>query len=154
MPVPEDDIVCRFVRSKDWSDSEQRPKPGAFKDPNLSVWHPARLEACAVRLEELQFGSLARTGQAHYAVGDFGRTVRKVESEAEQSGEPGSLAVAVEWAPDTVLEAWKRWVCAHIEVRTETDCKALWARFRRALCTSARQVIPPAPAADAESLSR
>ena len=71
MPVPEEDIVCRFVRSKDWSKSEQRPKPGAFKQPDLSVWHQARLRAHHARLEHLQFGSLARTGQAHYTVGDL-----------------------------------------------------------------------------------
>lgn len=153
MPVPEDDVVCRFVRSRDWSESERRPKPGAFKDPNLSVWHPARLAACAARLEELQFGSLASTGQAHYAVGDFSRTAVRVESEAERSGEPGNLDVTAEWSPETVAEAWERWACAHIEVRTETDCRALWARFRRALCTSARVVIPPPPAAEADSIS-
>ena len=146
MPVPEEDIVCRFVRSKDWSDSEQRPKPGAFKDVSLSVWHPACLQAHGARLEDLQFDSLARTGQAHYAAGDFSRTARKVEAEAV--GESGKLDVTAEWSPETVVEAWKRWAFAHMEVRTEMDCRKLWAAFRRALCTSARKVIAPPPEVD------
>lgn len=154
MQVPEADLVCRFLRPKrDWSEEEQRPKPGAFKDPALSVWHPARLQAAGDRLEDLQFESLERTGQAHYSAGDFCRTVQEVVTEAEQCGETGHLDVAVEWSPDTVFEAWKRWAYAHIEVRTDTDCKALWARFRRALCFRPREVIPPPLEADAESVS-
>lgn len=148
MPVPEEDIVCRFVRSKDWSDSEQRPRPGTFKQVDLSVWHQARLQVHPARLEDLQFGSLAQTGQAHYAVGDLSRTARKVEADAARSGEPGKLDVTAEWSAETVPEDWKRWASAHVEIRTEMDCKKLWAAFRRALCTSARNVIPPPLEAD------
>ena len=153
MLVPEEDIVCRFVRSKDWSIDQRRPKPAAFKQVDFSVWHPARLEAQGARLEQLQFGTLARTGQAHYTVGDFCRLASEVEAEAERSGETGKLDLMVEWSPDTVLEAWKRWADAHIEVRTEMDCKTLLVRFRRALCFSARMVIPPPLNPDPESLA-
>ena len=152
MQVPEGDLVCRFLRPRrDWSEDEQRPKPGAFKDPALSVWHPARLQAAGVPLEELQFDSLERTGQAHYTAGDFRRTAREVVADAEQSGETGYLDVEVEWSPETVFEAWKRWAYAHVEVRTDTDCKALWARFRRALCFCPQEVIPPPLEVDSES---
>ena len=143
MPVPEEDIVCRFVRSKDWSDSEQRPRPGTFKQVDLSVWHQANLQNLGVRLEDLQFGSLERSGQAHYTVGDFSRTARKVEAEAVQRGGSGKLNVTAKWSPNTVPEEWIQWVDAHVEIRTEMDCKKLWAAFRRALCMSARKVIPP-----------
>ena len=153
MQVPEADVVCRFLRPKrDWSEEERRPKPGAFKDPALSVWHPVCLQAAGDRLEDLQFASLERTGQAHYSVGDICQTAREVVREAEPS-ETGRLDVAVEWSPDTVFEAWKRWAYAHIEVRTDTDCKALWACFRRALCFRAQDTIPPPLEADAESVS-
>lgn len=37
MPVPEEDIVCRFVRSKDWNKPERRPKAGAFKGIDLPL---------------------------------------------------------------------------------------------------------------------
>ena len=148
MPVPEDDVVCRFVRSKDWSTAEQRPKPGAFKDLDLSVWHLERLEGQGARLEDLQFGSLLGSGQAHYDVGDFSQIAREVEAEAAAGGESGKLDVTVEWSPETVVDEWKRWASAHIEVRTEMDCKKLWAAFRRALCTNARDVVPPPLEAD------
>lgn len=143
MSVPDEDIVCRFVRSKDWSESEQRPRPGTFKQIDLSVWHQANLQSHAVRLEDLQFGSLARSGQAHYIVGDFSRIARKVKAEAARRGESGRLDVTAEWSPETVPEEWEQWVTAHVEIRTKMDCKKLWAAFRRALCTSARKVIPP-----------
>ena len=150
MPVPEEDVVCRFVRSKDWNKPERRPKAGAFKGKgvDLSVWHPARLKACGAQLEDLQFGHLARTGQAHYTAGDFGRIAREVEAEAQQRGGTGRLDVTVEWSPEQVAEAWKRWAYAHIDVRTEIDCKELGTAFRRALCTNARYLIAPPLEAD------
>ena len=96
MPVSEDDIVCRFVRSKDWSRAEQRPKPGAFKQIDFSVWHLDRLRSDGAKIEHLQFDTLACTGQAHYAAGDFVRIAEKLEREAERRGDPGNLGVMVE----------------------------------------------------------
>ena len=155
MPVPEEDIVCRFVRSKDWSTLERRPKAGAFKGKgvDLSVWHPARLQAYGAQLEDLQFGPLAGTGQAHYTAGGFGRIASKVEAEAQGRCETGRLDVIVEWSPDQVAEEWKRWAYAHIDIRTQTDCQELGIAFRRALCFTAQHLIPPPLEADPESTS-
>ena len=145
MPVPEQDAVCRFVRAKDWHKPEQRPKAGAFKarGSGLSVWHPARLQAHGAQLEDLQFGPLDGTGQAHYVVGDFARLASKALKKEQKYGISGTLDVSVRWSPEHVTEEWQQWAYAHIDVYTETDCQPLAAAFRRELSLNARHVVPP-----------
>ena len=62
MPVPEGDTLCRFVRAKDWSRRDNRPKPGAFKQHRLSVWHTSILDQNGVTFPT--FASEASKGPA------------------------------------------------------------------------------------------
>lgn len=95
MPVPDDDILCRFVRERDWSYAENRPRPGAFKQASLSVWHLNRLYEQGAALSDLQIGHLAGSGQAHHTAGDYRRLARRV---SQFQGLP--FQVEVEWRPE------------------------------------------------------
>lgn len=100
MSVPPDDMLCRFVRPADWSTRDSRPKPGAFKQPELSVWNCDKLRERGVQLDELRIEHLGGHGQAHHTAGDY-------EAYARQS----SLAVQVVWRPGDqyVGEPWRQW---------------------------------------------
>ena len=80
MPVPDNDRVCRFIRPRDWSRRENRPRPGAFKQPSLSIWHEERLLAHGASLYDLRIEHLVGCGQAHHAAGDY----QELASEAAQ----------------------------------------------------------------------
>ena len=71
MPVPPDDLLCRFIRPGDWSRRENRPRPGAFKQPALSVWHIERLRAQGAAPEDLRLEHLRGCGQAHHTAADY-----------------------------------------------------------------------------------
>ena len=140
MPVPTDDVLCRFVRPRDWSWRENRPKPSAFKQANLSVWHKGRLCAKAVSLNELRIEHLAECGQAHYRSGDF------VEAAAKASQlEEVEFQVHVEWRPEDCYVAvpWRQWAYAHVQVETLLGPRNFLVEFRRQLCLNAQMTVPP-----------
>ncbi len=140
MPVPSDDILCRFVRPNDWSRILNRPKPGAFKQAELSVWHRDRLRERGVPLEDLRIEHLAGYGQAHHTVGDYLDCAR----EAEQiEGEP--FRVQVEWRPEDeyVAEHWRQWRYAHVQVEVREGPVQFLAEFRRLLAEKTRFKVPP-----------
>lgn len=140
MVVPSDDVVCRFVRPSDWSRILNRPKPGAFKQVGLSVWHPDRLEERDATLGDLRIEHLVGCGQAHHTVGDYHRFARKVE---EKDGAP--FRVQAEWRPDDafVAEPWRRWRYAHIQVETIVGPPQFTPRFRNLLAVNTRVAIAP-----------
>ena len=149
MPLPPEDIVCRFVRDVDWSKREGRPRPGAFKQHGLSVWHPGRLQVHGVRLAYLQIGSLQGSGQALLTVEQILEAARCAERK-----KGGMLRVAVDWRPDTVGEPWQQWSYAHAEVETEARDEpapeenrdgGLMSAFRMLLCKKAQCTPPPEP---------
>lgn len=152
MPLPLEDTVCRFVRRGEWSEREGRPRPGAFKQPELSFWHPGRLEANGVRLEALQFDSLRGSGQALLTVEQIHEAARGAE---QKRG--GVLRVVLEWRPETVGDAWRQWSYAHAEMEIEAMEEpppeenrdgGLMSAFRMILCQQARCHPPqdPSPA--------
>lgn len=140
MPVPVFDILCRFVRPKDWSKTDNRPKPAAFKQADLSVWHKDKLLARHVRLEDLRIEHLTGYGQAHHTTGDF----LQFATEAGQI-ENCEFSVQVEWRPEEkyVAEPWRRWNYAHVQVEAVEGPKNFLVEFRRKLSLNARVVIPP-----------
>lgn len=146
MPVPQEDIVCRFIRYDKWSKRENRPRPGAFKQPDLSVWHPERLRNKGVRLEDLQFDSLEGSGQALITVAEIFEAAQTAEQKKD-----GKLHVEVEWRPETVDEARQQWSYAHAQVETQTEGEppseegGLMSAFRMELCKTAQCVSHPKP---------
>ena len=140
MPVPEDDILCRFIRPKDWSRILNRPKPGAFKQAALSVWHDARLRERGFSLEDLRIDHLAGYGQSHHTAGDYIDCAREA---AQRDGEP--FQVQVEWRPEDqyVAEPWRHWRYAHVQVEAIEGPAQFLPEFRRVLAERARVVIPP-----------
>ena len=144
LPIPADDILCRFVRPRDWSVRDQRLRPGAFKDNRgLSLGHTERLRQHSVALESLLIDNLAGYGQAHHTAGDY---LRFALEAAERESQP--LSLQVEWRPEDeyVAEAWRQWAYAHVQVETETDAGAeeVLIEFRRLLAMNARWSTPPA----------
>ena len=144
MAVPKEDIVCRFIRRGEWSKRENRPRPGAFKQVGLSVWHRERLQSTGATLKDLQFNSLEGSGTALLTVNQF---VEAAET-AEQV-RAGKLIVDVEWCPETVDEARRQWKYAHAEVETRLsgeppkDTGGLMSAFRMELCLMAECTAPP-----------
>ena len=140
MPVPRYDVLCRFVRPADWSARENRPRPGAFKQADMSVWHIGQLRAMHVALDELRIAHLGGCGQAHHTAGDY----QDLAAEASQT-EGISFAVQVEWRPDDqcVSEPWRQWAAAHAQVETTLGPANFLPEFRRLLALRTRRAIPP-----------
>ena len=138
LPVPPDDIVCRFIRPTDWNKRDNRPKSAAFKQPGLSVWHNERLLNNGVSLETLQVGHLAGSGQAHHAAGQY------IELAAEVAQSEGTaFRVQVEWRPENATEFWQQWDYAHAQVETLEGPPNFPPEFRDLLALSCRYQAPP-----------
>lgn len=142
MPVPPDAIVCRFIRPQDWSRRDRRPKPGAFKQAGLSVWHQARLNERGCSLADLQVMHLVGCGQAHHTAGDYTQLARAV---SDTTGQP--FQVQVVWRPEAefVAEPWRLWRYAHVQVETTQGPPQFPAEFRARLTLQTRLVLPPDP---------
>ena len=140
MPVPEDDILCRFIRPRDWSRILNRPKPAAFKQAALSVWHEARLRERNVLLTDLLIEHLAGFGQAHHTAGDYHDCAREA---ARRDGEP--FQVQVEWRPEDqyVAEPWREWNYAHVQVEATEGPQQFLPEFRRILAERSRHSYTP-----------
>lgn len=140
MPVPDDDRVCRFIRPRDWSRRENRPRPGAFKQPSLSVWHEERLLAQGASLYDLRIEHLVGCGQAYHTAGDY----QGLASEAAQE-EGIPFQVQIEWRPEDqyVSEPWRAWAYAHIQVEAIEGPDDFLIEFRRLLARRTRFAIPP-----------
>ena len=140
MSVPGEDIVCRFVRKEDWSVRDKRPKPGAFKQPNLSAWHRERLLSHGASLEDLRIQHLAGCGQAHHIAADY---VVLAEEAAQTEGTV--FCVQVEWrtGDEHVGEPWRSWRYAHVQVEAVDGPANFLVEFRRMLAQRARTIIPP-----------
>ena len=140
MPVPEDDVVCRFIRPDDWSIRDNRPRPGAFKQAELSVWHKDRLSSQGSTLEDLLIEHLAGYGQAHHAVADY---LESAQEAVEREGTP--FQVQVEWRPEDqyVEEPWRPWRDAHVQVEATEGPRKFLIEFRRLLALNSRFSVPP-----------
>ena len=140
MPVPPDDVVCRFVNPdcKTWNRNLNAPTQRAFKQVGLSVWHQDRLRQQGVALEDLLIENLAGYGQAHHRVNDYLAFALQVARE-----ENVPCQVRVEWRPDEVTEPWWQWRYAHVQVEATEGPPDFPLEFRRLLAANARIVIPP-----------
>ena len=140
MPVPEDDIVCRFIRPNDWSKRDQRPRPSAFKQAALSVWHRDRLRSRNAALEDLRIEQLSGYGQAHHTTGDYLAFADEAEEIEDQQ-----FKVQVEWRPEDqhVDEPWRQWRYAHVQVEAVEGPDKFLVEFRRLLALNSRVAIPP-----------
>ena len=140
MAVSDGDMLCRFIRKKDWSKRDQRPKPGAFKQALLSVWHEGELMARQVPIEDLQIEHLAGTGQAYHTADDY-----KAFAEKASDLEGVQFAVQVEWRPgdEYVEEPWRPWSYAHVQVEAVEGPQAFLVEFRRMLAQNVRRQVNP-----------
>lgn len=149
MLVPDDVIICRLIRpDRDyWSVREQRPKASVFKDNRggLSVWDVALLEQHSASIADLLIDDLSGYGQSHHTAGDYRQFADDAAADAGYS-----LQVAVErrTGDEFVVESWREWSYAHIQVETSASSdtereKAALSEFRRLLAFNVRFVIPP-----------
>ena len=139
MPVPNDDVVCRFIKPSrnTWSREENRPKQQAFKQKCLSVWHQGQLRARGISLEDLLIEDFTGYGQAHHKAGDYLKFARQVSRD-----EP--FEVLVEWRTNEVTGPWRRWNYAHVQVEATKGPPTFPREFRRLLALNARSVVSPA----------
>ena len=140
MPVPDNDIVCRFVRRRDWNKRDNRPKTEAFKQAGLSVWHQERLREQDVSLRDLQIKHLSGCGQVHHKAEDY----RRFADEAAQK-DGVSFQVQVEWRPDDeyVAGPWRQWRYAHVQVEATVGPANFLLEFRRLMAINTRNFRPP-----------
>ena len=140
MPVPQDDVLCRFIRPRDWNKGTGRPSQRAFAQPGLSVWHIGSLLEKGVSLEDLCIEHLAGYGQAHHTAGDYLRFAAEA-SESEET----PFQVEVEWRPEDqyVAEPWRPWAYAHVQVEAVEGPPNFLLEFRRLLALNARYLVPP-----------
>lgn len=142
MPVPNSDIVCRFIKPdrNTWNSNLNQPKQRAFKQAGLSVWHQERLGANGVNLQDLLIENLAGYGQAHHTAGDY----LKFALQAAKS-ENVCFQVQVEWRRGDryVNPAWRQWSYAHVQVEATKGPPDFPLEFRRLLAANARSVVPP-----------
>ena len=148
MPVPDEDLVCRFVRKRDWCEREKRPNAAAFKDKRgLTVWHIQRLSELGAELGQLKIEHLRGNGEAHHKAGDYRAAAQWAEDKVkEQLQVDVSLDTIVEWRPEDVYvaEAWRAWREAHVQVETQAENAAL-KLFRERLLLTMRYTAPPDP---------
>lgn len=140
MSVPPEDILCRFIRPKLWSEKEQRPKFAAFKQENMSVWNKNKLLENDVQLEELKIGSLAKAGQAHFTAQDFIDLSVRVSQQKKYPFE-----VRVKWRPECTVDIFKEWDYAHVQVEAIKGSSMFPSEFREELSKNCRHKIPPDP---------
>lgn len=134
MYVPSDGDLCRFVRPADWSTRDSRPRPGAFKQPKLSVWECGILGRRGVSIEELKIEHLRGNGRAHHTPGDYVALARQ-----------SSLDVQVVWRPDDefVAKPWQQWNYAHVQVEATSGPAQFTPEYRGLLATNCRRCVAP-----------
>ena len=150
MPIPHEDMLCRFIpgHRKSWSKTQSRPRPSVFKENRgLSVWHIESLALRGVKPSELRIGGLEGHGQARHTVGDYLEAARQA---AQRFGV--ALNTIVEWrtGDEYVKPDWRRWAYAHVQVEhspepgddTEKIQSAL-VLFRQTLSKNARHIVAP-----------
>ena len=144
MPVPLGDIVCRFIRPKDWSTCESKPKARSLKQRVLSVWHEERLEEQGAVLSDLCIDSLSGSGQLRLSVADYLDIADNVASRIEDP-----IYIQVEWKPDDdfVKEPWRPWRDAHAQVEMiGTSLTHFPTEFRKLVIITAQRkgsIVPP-----------
>lgn len=141
MPVPNADVICRFIRpdARYWNPKTNEPLQRAFKQVNLSVWHQERLRENGVALHELLIENLAGYGQALHTVQYYLELASIIEQE---EGEP--FQIQIEWRPDEVTKPWWQWRYAHVQVEVSEGPGDFPLEFRRRLAANAQVVVPPA----------
>ena len=141
MPIPNDDVLCRFIRPGRgyWNPQTNEPLQRAFKQVDLSVWHQGRLHDNGVALHELLIENLSGYGQAHHTVQ---RYLEIAQSIAQEEGEP--FQIQIEWRPNAVTEPWRQWRYAHVQVEVTAGPQDFPLEFRRRLAANAQAVVPPA----------
>ena len=140
MPVPPYDVLCRFIRPADWSRRDNRPRPGAFKQAALSVWHIGQLRTMHVELDELRIAHLSGCGQAHHNAIDY----QELAAQASQT-ENIPFQVQVKWrpGPQYVSQPWRPWSAAHCQVEATIGPANFLPEYRRLLAAKTRHAVPP-----------
>ena len=139
MVVPGSDIVCRFVRVQDWNFREGRPKTGAFKGADLSVWRVGKLRDNAVEPRALCIDTLDGAGEAHHMADDYLGYAQQASTEELSF----TVQVKSRTGEKHVWEAWRQWGYAHAEVEASIDHRDIPLKFRELLALNAREVREP-----------
>ena len=138
MPVPPDDMLCRFISPDKWNHKLNLPIQRAFKQVDLSVWHRDQLLQRKIQIEDLLIENLVGCGQAHHTVDDYLKFAHTVTQD-----EGIQCQVLVEWRPDEAGAPWWGWRYAHVQVEAMEGPGDFPLEFRRLLAANSRHRIPP-----------
>lgn len=143
MSVPPEDILCRFIDPKDWSDDDQRPALSAFKSSRdkhtrtnkLSLWHQDRIVNNGSQIRDLCIDLLAGFGEALITTRDILDSAKDLRSPV--------FKPQVLWRPDEVVQPWVDWKDAHVNVESEQPSSGFPDDFRLLLAERCYVSRPP-----------
>ena len=138
MEVPNDYLMCRFIRPGEWDFESGEPFPAAFRasDNQLSLYHIETVVTLGSDMSELCFGSLSGAGEAHLRASDF-------PAAASENSNLAHLNPKVVWRPDKVEPKWSKWEEAHAQVETSAGDDHFPHSYRVALVLKADPIRPP-----------
>lgn len=113
MPVPANDILCRFLDPAKWFHDDDRPAASAFRASKrkLSMWHRDRIVTNGSVLKDLCIDSLDGFGEGLLKTED-------ILDAATHCLSPVFTPNAV-WSPDDVEPLWGAWRNAHANIESE-----------------------------------
>ena len=148
MPVPQDDVVCRFIDPLHWSEREGGPKENAFKPPlgeRLSVWHEGRLSENESTIQDLKIKGLSKHGHVCHNAMAYHEVAKEASTVTEENPRPVEIKVELEFRPEDefVDPPWRKWAQAHCQVEAVIGPQRLTGRFHRLMAARSKHATPP-----------
>lgn len=148
MPVPPDDVVCRFIDPLHWVKRDRCPAETAFKPPkekDLSVWHEGLLEEHGASVDELKIKELSEHGHVCHSVREYQEVAREASQDKPKQPRAIKIQVEVEFRPEDefVDPPWEEWNYAHCQVEATVGPRRLTGRFRKLMAARSKHAIPP-----------
>jgi hypothetical protein len=144
MPVPQDDMVCRFINPIHWSKREEGPREGAFRPPegeHLSVWHEGRLSATKVSIDDLKIEDLSGHGHVCHSTKTYLEVAENSSKPSKEAPKPTPIEIQVEFRPEDadVDMPWREWNYAHCQVEATVGPMQLTRRFHRLMAAKSKK---------------
>ena len=136
MGVPDDHILCRFVRSKEWSTNTNGPLNGAFKGirnkktlkAEITNWDKSLMAQRGANIESLRTGNLENHPHTVYLKpSDYKNAAEEAEREKQEP-----CRISIQYTPHSVAPEQTPWAYAHLDVIEQNTEKTV-AQFRENL---------------------
>lgn len=148
MPVPPNDVVCRFIDPIHWIKRDKCPNETAFKPPkekHLSVWHEGLLQEHNVSVHDLKIEGLSEHGHVCHSVRTYLEVAQEASQDKPKQPRATRIQVEVEFRPEEefVDLPWRKWDYAHCQVEATVGPQRLTGRFRKLMAARSKHAIPP-----------